>query len=475
MDNILYLNDLTFSIENTLYMRHSSIMKIRLFFIGVSVGTLGLLLPAQDNALEYVERYKEIAIQEMQRSGVPASIKLAQGMHESNYGRSELASRANNHFGIKCGNAWDGRTYFKEDDDYDPATGELIKSCFRVFRSAEASYVAHSEFLRDPSKEWRYGPLFRLDITDYRSWARGLKDAGYATDPSYPEKLIRLIETYQLYQYDRTIVPPVLADVSSSDTPVQPGRETPVYSTGPVRYTNDVKYVLSGDREAVSAISQRTQVSLSQLIRYNEALTDGEQRLEQGTKVYLQPKRSTYRGRTIFHVVKSGESLLQISQEYGIKISALLKRNRLETGMEPAVGQSVKLRGSKVKKAPEIAENPAQQDDFMLPDTPRKENEKPATSPQPPANPQPAVPATVRPKPEPIIQSNNPATEIKPANGNSSNGQGAQGNPPAWHEVKIGDTLWNIAQRYGTTVENLRRLNNLTNDSIQLGQRIRLN
>jgi len=452
-------------------MRNSSIMKIRLFFIGLAVGTLGLLLPAQDNALEYVERYKEIAIQEMHRSGVPASIKLAQGMHESNYGRSELANRANNHFGIKCGNAWDGRTYFKEDDDYDPKTGELIKSCFRVFRSAEASYVAHSEFLRDPSKEWRYGPLFRIDITDYRSWARGLKDAGYATDPSYPEKLIRLIEKYQLYQYDRTIVPPVLADAGPDPKPVEPGRETPVYTAGPVRYTNDVKYVLSGDNEAVSAISKRTQVSLGQLIRYNDELTDGEQRLALGTKVYLQPKRNTYRGRTTYHVVKPSETLSQISQEYGIKLSALLRRNRLAEGMEPAPGQSVKLRGIKLKKAPELSENNAPKDDFMMPDLPKKPDTPPTLTPSPAATP----PATVRPQREPLIQSNTPGAVISTPNGNSANNPNGQGAAPAWHEVKSGDTLWNIAQRYGTTVDNLRRINNLTNDSIQLGQRLRLN
>ena len=451
-------------------MYHLNIMKIRLFIAGVAVAGTGLLLSAQDFRLEYVERYKDIAIQEMHRSGVPASIKLAQGMHESNYGRSELASRANNHFGIKCGSGWDGRTYFKEDDDYDAVTGELIKSCFRVFRSAEASYVAHSEFLRDPAKEFRYGPLFRLDVTDYRSWARGLKDAGYATDPSYPEKLIRLIETYQLYQYDRIVMPPDLADANPGVTPGAPSGGIAINPASPVRYTNDVKYVLSGDNEAVSTISKRTQVSLSQLIRYNEELTDGEQRLAQGTKVYLQPKRTTYRGRTTYHVVKPGENLFEISQEYGIKISALLRRNRLEDGMEPAAGESVKLRGGKIKKAPKIADpsdGSDRDDEFMIPYQPDGDKAKPA----PAVEPTPTSP--VRPVREPLIISNSPGSVISPLPSNSNGGQNGQS--PAWHEVKIGDTLWNIAQRYGMTVEKLRSLNNLPNDNIQLGQRIRLN
>ncbi|MEM9261275.1 MAG: glucosaminidase domain-containing protein, partial [Bacteroidota bacterium] len=149
----------------------------------------------------YIKRYKDIAIREMERSGVPASIKLAQGILESDSGKSRLASAANNHFGIKCGSQWKGEEYYKRDDDYDD-NGQLIKSCFRKYRNPDASYVAHSEFLRDPAKSFRYGFLFRLDPTDYRGWAEGLRRAGYATNPRYPQLLISIIERYNLQQYD---------------------------------------------------------------------------------------------------------------------------------------------------------------------------------------------------------------------------------------------------------------------------------
>ena len=155
---------------------------------------------AQDRQL-YIEQYKDIAIVEMHRTGIPASIKLAQGILESNAGLSMLAVKANNHFGMKCGSEWRGKTMLRKDDDRN-AQGKLIKSCFRVFESAQESFVAHSEFLLDPNKKYRYGFLFDFDSDDYRSWAYGLKKAGYATNPKYPELLIRIIEDYRLADID---------------------------------------------------------------------------------------------------------------------------------------------------------------------------------------------------------------------------------------------------------------------------------
>ena len=125
---------------------------------------------AQDQA-EYIRKYQDLAISEMVRTGIPASIKLAQALLESNCGKSDLACQANNHFGIKCGGNWDGKSYHKEDDDY--ADGKLVKSCFREFDCVRDSYIAHSDFLTDPAKAARYGFLFQLDPTDYKGWARG--------------------------------------------------------------------------------------------------------------------------------------------------------------------------------------------------------------------------------------------------------------------------------------------------------------
>lgn len=148
----------------------------------------------------YVDQYKDLAIIEMHRSGIPASITLAQALHESGVGNSALAINANNHFGIKCKSYWKGKTYNHRDDDYD-AEGNLIKSCFRSYESVIDSYVDHSNFLRQSA---HYGELFEYDKTDYKRWAYGLKKCGYATDPSYAFKLIDKIEKYQLYIYDNS-------------------------------------------------------------------------------------------------------------------------------------------------------------------------------------------------------------------------------------------------------------------------------
>lgn len=151
----------------------------------------------EDAAASYIETYKDLAIVEMHRSGVPASITLAQALHESNYGMSDLATKANNHFGIKCKAYWQGDTYKHKDDDY--INGRLIKSCFRSYDTALDSYIDHSNFLMHTS---HYQPLFALDRYDYKAWAHGLKSCGYATDKRYAEKLIRQIERYNLQDYD---------------------------------------------------------------------------------------------------------------------------------------------------------------------------------------------------------------------------------------------------------------------------------
>ncbi len=153
--------------------------------------------------LDYVNQYKDLAIAEMYRSGIPASITLAQALHESNAGASPLAKNANNHFGIKCKSYWKGQTYMHYDDDYNKK-GELIQSCFRAYDTVVESYVDRSNFLRSSA---RYNVLFELDINDYSAWAKGLKDCGYATDPKYAEILIRLIKRYQLDVFDKAANP----------------------------------------------------------------------------------------------------------------------------------------------------------------------------------------------------------------------------------------------------------------------------
>jgi flagellum-specific peptidoglycan hydrolase FlgJ len=155
--------------------------------------------PRSEATNQYIEQFARLAVMEMHRSGVPASITLAQGIHESQSGQSPLARKANNHFGIKCKSYWNGPTYLHKDDDRN-ARGHLIASCFRAYDSAVDSYIDHSDFLSNRSY---YQELFDYPLTDYKAWAKGLKSCGYATDPQYAEILIRIIETYELHRFDK--------------------------------------------------------------------------------------------------------------------------------------------------------------------------------------------------------------------------------------------------------------------------------
>ncbi len=492
-------------------------------FLLCSLLCLGFSAWAQEEyQLRYVERYSGIAIREMERAGIPASIKLAQGILESNSGRSDLAKRANNHFGIKCGGNWSGRKVYKEDDDYD-AEGRLIESCFRVYRDVEASYVAHSEFLRDPNKTDRYGFLFRLDPTDYRRWAIGLKRAGYATSATYHTKLISLIERLELYKFDEMTSTELVVDTD--------------FTTGGFLTINDVEYVIAEEDETVNEIARRTDTTLRRLIKYNEELDDGDQRLAEGQKVYLQRKRNSFRGKKTWHYVHEGETMYDISQRYGVKLSKLYKRNRMDEGQEPAVNERIKVRGGKVDERPRLTterpapappmpelifeeeeEPPTATDptedtlrterppfidfgDFITPEEEKKMEEEileeemfegePAPTrphreetrpdvirPEPP-QPPPRLPVRPEPAPEeepafdeellPEIEPQQSARRERPAEPEPRDP--ATGN---YHTVKSGDTLWNISQRYGTTVEKLVELNNLQNYNIRIGQRLRV-
>lgn len=402
------------------------------------------MLRAQNSAfLDYIEKYKKIAIKEMERAGVPASIKLAQGLLESNAGRSTLAKRAKNHFGIKCHSGWTGRTFEKEDDDYDEF-GNLKKSCFRRYRKDEDSYIAHSEFLRDPKKGNRYGFLFRLDPLDYKRWARGLKRAGYATAAGYDKKLIRLIEDYQLQQYDLLGIGDYPAERPSKDKDLIAGLD--------VRKINSARVVVAGDNLSASEISSRSGVSVRRLKKYNKFLPEITKPLPEGYRVFLQPKRCRYRGKTKWHYVREGETMFDISQEYGVNLNRLYKRNRMEEGSQPQADQRIKLKGWNIKKGakprlvsepkPTTVDIPLEEpdDDFMDDDiTPNN----PATNPS------------------------NPTTNPQPTNPQPSSGADN-------YTVMKGDTLYNLSRRFGLTVDELMRLNNLNSTVLSIGQILRV-
>lgn len=472
--------------------------KLQCFGLFTILTVIGLDAQQSETQLSYIERYKDIAIQEMERSGIPASIKLAQGLLESNAGQSMLARRANNHFGIKCGANWEGDTVYREDDDYDE-NGKLIKSCFRSYKNNQASYIAHSEFLRDPRKAFRYGFLFRLDPKDYRRWAYGLKQAGYATSPTYPEKLISLIERYELFRYDN-------ATAVDIDTP------SDIVASG-ILDNNDVRYVVAAEGEALEDIALRVDVSVRNLINYNDNLNNSEVGIQEGDRVYLQPKRNSYRGRQKYHTVKAGESMFAIAQQYGVKLSKLYKRNRLTSGQEPGEGEKIKLRGGKIRETPKLrkeieeATPPNSTTIPVLPngeldmEEPEPDTDAPATPPVPstPANPvivQPETPNSGTPTEVPIIIIG-PGSNPAPPAGPTTNPPSPVGNPtveptpvpvrpdttspsppvegqPQYHTVVAGETLYGISKRYNTTVELIQSLNGLNSNIIQAGMRLRV-
>ncbi len=285
----------------------------------------------------YIERYADLAVEEMYRSGVPASITLAQGLLESRYGQSELAVKANNHFGIKCHN-WNGQKMYYDDD----RKGE----CFRKYKSVEESFRDHSDFLRFRD---RYRFLFDLEPTDYEAWAHGLKKAGYATDSKYPQKLIRLIEEYELYKYDeQNSVERDLPESPAQIEKVEPlndkQRETFHFALSRQMYSiNGVPFVYSVDGESYASIAARYNLFLKEILRYNDLKEDGT--LYPGTVVYLQKKKKQAARGLDKHVVEeAGETLADISQRYAVRLSSLLRMNGFPDGYVPKEGEVIILR-----------------------------------------------------------------------------------------------------------------------------------
>lgn len=293
--------------------------------IGIVISAALLLIQASPGhrmtRTEYFDRYGNLAVSEMHRSGVPASITLAQGALESGDGNSTLAVQANNHFGIKCHEDWYGRKIYQDDD--------RENECFRRYESVEDSYKDHSDYLR---KKQRYAFLFELKITDYKGWARGLKKAGYATNPAYAESLIRIIEEFRLDRYDsetRDRKPS-----SHNRHPAGPSRET--------SEINRVKYLTARPGDTYALLTGELGKLDWELQRYNDA--DAEDTLVSGQVVFIQPKRNKAQAGSNTHVVKSGETMLSISQKYAIKLERLYFLNGMTPGSGPAPGTTLQLR-----------------------------------------------------------------------------------------------------------------------------------
>lgn len=322
-------------------------------------GCMPMLRAQTQNAStqQYIAKYKDIAIAEMLRSGIPASIKLAQGILETQSGGSWLVQNSNNHFGIKCKNNWTGESVRYDDD--------ARQECFRKYPSAADSYKDHSDFLRNNP---RYAFLFQFQEEDYKSWAYGLKQAGYATSNTYPQQLIKLIEDYNLQQYTlegEGVTKTGTNNAKTGDEVVasKPSK-TPVAGTGKpsgitkanapkgVFQINDRKVILVPAGTSLIQIADQRDIKLRNLVHYNDLPNDDP--LPKETFIFLQKKGKS--GKNDYHTVAAGETMYDIAQSEGIQLRWLRRRNKMKEGEEPEAGERLALAGY-ANKAPRLAKN----------------------------------------------------------------------------------------------------------------------
>ncbi|WP_158568998.1 glucosaminidase domain-containing protein [Chitinophaga silvisoli] len=333
-------------------------MQLRRCFFAVSflIGCMPFVKAQTTSTPQYIAMYKDIAIDEMKRSGIPASITLAQGVLETQSGNSWLVQNSNNHFGIKCKNNWTGQTVNYDDD--------ARQECFRKYNTAADSYKDHSDFLKNNP---RYSFLFQFQMEDYKSWAYGLKQAGYATSKTYPQQLIKVIEDYNLQQYTMEGEGRIARSTPSTITNTKPSTTTtgkgntaaaadkPIPSG--VFEINGRKVLYAEAGTALIQVADEKDIKLRNLVKYNDLANDDP--LPKSNYIFLEKKGKT--GKNDFHVVKQGETMYDISQAEGIQLRWLRRRNRMKEGEEPAAGQRLALQGYASTK-PDLAKIPPPED-----------------------------------------------------------------------------------------------------------------
>lgn len=285
----------------------------------------------KNDSEKYLQTYSAIAVKQMEKYGIPASIILAQGLLESGAGKSKLAIEANNHFGIKADSRWEGKTISHFDN------GNWHK--FRVYRNAEKSFEDHSLFLSNNS---RYSSLFDLKLTDYKGWAKGLKKAYYAEDREYDKKLINIIERYGLYRYDNSSAVEIkkTAKTNNKDGHYVTKRQA---EDKEVLNANGLPYVVANYGDTYKTLSRELDISKRKIRKYNDLYKNHT--FKDGDVVYLKKKRNKAVKGYNFHTTKRGESLHTISQKYGIKLKALYKMNpQYESYTTLIMGDVVRLR-----------------------------------------------------------------------------------------------------------------------------------
>lgn len=307
---------------NFRFFKHNVFTRIRravmIIIAGGSICATSLAA-APDPYSEYIERYSAIAVEQQIAYGIPASITLAQGLLESAAGRSTLATKGNNHFGIKCHSEWKGDTLLRNDD--------AANECFRAYASPEESFADHTRFLLRK----RYEPLFSHDVTDYSSWAHTLRKCGYATDPNYATRLITIIERYALYLFD--------SEAGRSAEQTAGFIHDMLRATHPVRRSRGLHYVIAAPGDTYSSIAKELGLDTKKLLRYNDIRKDRE--IKPWEEVYLEEKRDTPPDGVDWATIGEDESIHSLAQRFGMRREAIM---RLNPGVRDRPGTRLRLR-----------------------------------------------------------------------------------------------------------------------------------
>ena len=422
--------------------------------------------------IAYIEAYKDLAVLEMYKSGIPASITLAQGLLETGAGTSYLARTANNHFGMKCGDRWYGEKAYKHDDEFDK-NGDPLKSCFRSYGDPAENFSDHSDFLRDPQKYNRYGGLFLLDPLDYVAWSTALQASGYSPVGHYSARLIEHIERYRLHELDYRAW----------------DERKKMTANNRIVTVNGLQMVRAVEGETLSEIAVSCGLEVSDVEQYNEKNWTPKQYLSHGTPIFLEEKRNNWVSTDLeFYFSHEGKSIFEIGQLFGIKTNALREMNGMTTKQEPALKAKVRLKGTRMANE-KIA---VAKTKITSPVAQKPRNKKPPMTPVPsefPLNDRNlshlnrvldsnfkrdksqkwAARSTNSAPVEEVIETFSSVVEPDEI-ANTERTAGSL----VFHDVSKGDTLMSISKKYGTSLTNIRRINNLVNDQIQIGQRLRI-
>lgn len=382
---------------------------------------------------EYIDSFKEIAMKEMVEFKIPASITLAQGLLESGSGNSRLAKQGNNHFGIKCKKTWTGCTILEDDD--------ALQECFRCYTSAEESYKDHSRFLRDNQ---RYSKLFELDIMDYKGWAKGLREAGYATNQKYSNLLINTIERYNLAKFDSMI--------KNGYVPYS-GYIEPNIQVVP----NRVPMTVVQKNQNIETIAEQNDKTVRKINKYNDFKY--HPKIEPGDVVYLRPKKRKASVPT--HEVKQGETMWEISQKYAIKINSLYKKNLMDEGTEPVAGTVLNLRSKAMARPDTGRVLPKQIDEKVKYHTVAGGETLYSIS------------RLYNVSVEKLIAMNaikNNQIGVGQRLKISEEESVKKDVKTKEHKVSDGETLYSISRKYNVGIEELKKWNDLKTDSLKVGQ-----